>query len=58
MTLGQFGGWYKKPDPRLDIDWDMLRQQLRQNNGVSGESDKSVHTNLTKYPNELKYLPK
>ena len=30
VTLGQFGGWYKKPYPRLDIDWDMLRQQLRE----------------------------
>ena len=57
VILGQFVGWYKKSDPRSHIDLDMLRQQLRENNGVSGESDKRVLTNLTKYPNELRYLP-
>jgi hypothetical protein len=56
VPLGQFGGWYKKPIPRLQIDWDVLRQEFRDNNGVSGESDKSIFTNLTKYPDELQYL--
>ena len=57
VTLGQFGGWYHKPDPRLVVDWDLLRQELRENHGVSGQSDISIFTNLTKYPNELEYLP-
>ena len=57
VTLGQFGGYYKKPDPRSPIDFDRLRQELTENNGVLGQSDICVHTNMNKYPNELKYLP-
>ena len=58
VTLGQFGGFYKKPDKRSLTDFDILRQQLSENRGIMGQSEVLIVTNMVRYPNELKFLPK
>jgi hypothetical protein len=58
VTLAQFGGYYRKPYTKSNIDFDDLKQRLRANNGVLEESDVTIHTNLLKFPNELITLPK
>ena len=58
VTFAQFGEWYQNPDTRKGkLDLDLKRQELRENNGVLGESHIRIHTNLHRYPHELEYLP-
>ena len=58
VSFAQFGAWYKNPDTRYgNTDKDLQMQQLTENNGVLGESQIRIHTNLHRYPHELEYLP-